>query len=118
MGRSGDQVGEAATAEHAKLIVGGSNAEEELVGRRGACGAAWTAIDQVRRRLQSFSPERQRCSTVKKHSTQAVVNRAKHAFGLPILLRSIWARQTKLNAQVREESAHGIGVILPAIVSL
>jgi hypothetical protein len=118
VGRSGEQVGETATPEHTKLIVGGWNAEEELVWSRGARGAAGAAIEQVRRRLQSFSPERQRCSTVKKHSTQAVVNRAEHAFGLPILLRSIWAGKTQLNAQVREKSAHGIGVILPAIVSL
>jgi len=55
---------------------------------------------------------------MKKHCTQAIVNRAKNTLGLPILLGGIGTREPELDAEVREKKAHGIGVILLAIVHL
>ena len=55
---------------------------------------------------------------MKKQCTQAIVNRVENTLGLPILLGGIGTRKPELDAEVREKKAHGIGVILLAIVHL
>lgn len=60
----GCQVGVAEAAEDVQLVVAWRDAEEELVRRDGARGAAGTSIDEVRRRVQGLGPQRQRSCTV------------------------------------------------------
>lgn len=57
--RGGCEVGEAATPEHTKLVVGRVNAEEESKRCCGAGGAACSAVEEVCRCGQCLCPERQ-----------------------------------------------------------
>ena len=75
-------------------------------------------VDQVGFRLERFGLERQWCCTVKKHCTQAIINCAEYALGLPVLLGGVWAREPELDAEVGQKETHGMRVILLAIVCL
>ncbi|EAY97655.1 hypothetical protein OsI_19577 [Oryza sativa Indica Group] len=101
--RCRDGVGVAEAAEHAKMIVRRGSAEQQLVRREGARGAAWPSVDQMRRRLQGFSPKRQRSSAVNKHCAHAVIDRPEDTFRLAILLRGIGAGEAKNSSVERQE---------------
>ena len=82
----GCEVGEAATLEHAKLVVGRFDAEEEGERCSGAGGATWPPVNEVCRRGQCLCPERQGSCTMKKHCSNTIINSAEHSLGLAILL--------------------------------
>jgi hypothetical protein len=79
--------------KHAQLAVVRRDTEEELERRRRSSGAAWSSVDEVGRGDESLRPEFRRSCTVKKHATQAIVKGAKESLCLPVLLRSIGARE-------------------------
>ena len=118
MGRRRGSVGEAQRAEHPKLVVAGRNAEEELEGRGGAGGTARPAVDEVRGRGERLGPERVLRAAVNEESPDAVVQRAKDALGLPVLLRCVQAGEPELGAMAGKESSQRAGVELPSVVCL
>ena len=118
MWRGGCEVGEAATPEDTKLVVGRIDAEEEGERRGGAGGATWTPVDEVCRRGQCLSPERQRCCAMKKHCANTIVKCTKHALSLPILLRSIGTGEAELDPMFSEKKPKSSGIELLAVVCL
>ena len=53
-----------------------------------------------------------------KQSAHTVVNCAKDTLSLPVLLRSVGARETELNAVLEEERAQSVVIKFPTIVGL
>jgi hypothetical protein len=56
------------------------------------------AVDEVHRCSERFSPELRRCCTVNKHSSKTIAKRTEYSLAFPILLQSIGAGQSQLNA--------------------
>jgi hypothetical protein len=55
---------------------------------------------------------------VNQHSSHTVVSGAQDPFRLTVLLRCVRTRETQLNAKRGEKKAHGIGIVLTAIICL
>ena len=114
--RHGRGFGVAETAENAEFIIARGNTKKQMVRRDLPGGATGTPVDEVRRRVQSFSPKGEGSCTVKKQSTYTVVNGAQNPLGLAVLLGSVWTGEAERRALNREEGAQGNVVIFSAVV--
>lgn len=83
------RLGEAATPEDTKLVVGWIGAKQERERRSGACGATRPSVDEVCCCGQRLSPERQGGCTMKKHCPNTVIKSAEHTLSLAVLLRGM-----------------------------
>ena len=116
--RHGRGFGVAETAENAEFIIARWNAKKQMVRRDLPGGATGTPVDEVRRRVQSFSPKGEGSCTMKKQSTYTVVNGAQNPLGLAVLLGSVWTGEAERRALNREEGAQGNVVKFSAVVRL
>jgi hypothetical protein len=112
------RLGEAATPEDTKLVVGWIGAKQERERRSGAYGATRPSVDEVCCRGQRLSLERQGGCTMKKHCLNTVIKSAEHTLSLVILLRGIGTGEPELNAVFSKEQPRGSGVKLYPIVHL
>jgi hypothetical protein len=55
---------------------------------------------------------------VNQQSSDTVISGAQDAFRLAVLLRRVGTRESQLNAERGQKKAHGIGIILTAIICL
>ena len=115
--RRGRGVGVVETAENAEFIIARGNTKKQMVRRDLPGGATGTPVDEVRRRVQSFSPKGEGSCTVKKQSTYTVVNGAQNPLCLAILLGSVWTGEAERRALSRE-GVQGNVVIFSAVVGL
>ena len=72
----------------------------------------------MRGRGERLGPERVLRAAVNEESPDAVVQRAKDALGLPVLLRCVQAGEPELGAMAGKESSQRAGVELPSVVCL
>lgn len=96
----------AQAAKYAQETVVRGYAKEQLVGGAGCTGVAGAVIDQIGSCVQGFSPKPRRHGRMEQKSTHTVIQGAKNALCLAILLASIRAREAKDGAMGREERAH------------
>lgn len=116
--RGGCEVGDAATPEDTKLVVGWIGAKQERERRSGACGTTRPSVDEVCCRGQRLIPERQGGCTMKKHCPNTVIKSAEHTLSLAVLLRGIGTGEPELNVVFSKEQPRGSGVKLFPIVRL
>lgn len=117
--RSGGQdVGVAETPEDAEIGKGGWVAEKKMVGGKITTGTTRAHVEKARGRGEGLCPEPWRGAGVKRQSADAVVERAEHALGAPVLLRRVRASEAQDGAVRGEQRVDALVVKFPAVICL
>ena len=90
MGRCGGHVGVASAPKNFEMVIGGLGGIEVGIGCREGEGFCGESVDKVCGSVKSLNPINRRETSLEQKGTQNIINGAKRAFGLSILLRSIW----------------------------
>jgi hypothetical protein len=114
----GCSVGIAKASKDAQVGVIGSDTEEESIGCFIATRTARAPVEKICGCRKGVRPERAREGSLEHECTNAIIEGAKDAFGTPVLLGCVRARETQRNAMFSIECTRGRVVKLLAIICL
>jgi hypothetical protein len=101
-----------------QLGVVGGDTEQELMQSARRRGAERPAVEVVGGGVHGLSPESRWHGRMAEERSDPVVERAKDAFGLPILLTRVRTGEAEMSAMVGKQGAHGSAVELAPVVCL
>jgi hypothetical protein len=104
--------------EDAQHAVVRGDTEEQLMGRVRRGGAARPAIEEEGGGAESFGPELGWHRGMEQQRAHAIIQSAKDALGLAILLASVGTREAHDSAMARQKRVHGGVIKLTAVVYL